>query len=123
MLTQFPGYAKVHLGGTESVVTLLLVVFAIGVGLGSLLCERLSAQMIEIGLVPFGSIGLTLFILDLSAASPTNATSLLSQPESWRILADLVSIGVLGGFYYCPALCPDPEPVRACASLAHHRSE
>jgi hypothetical protein len=102
LLTQFPGYAKVHLGGTESVVTLLLVVFAIGVGLGSLLCERLSAHKIEIGLVPFGSIGLTLFILDLSAASPTNATSLLSQPESWRILADLVSIGVLGGFYIVP---------------------
>ena len=42
-------------------VTLLLVVFSVGVGVGSLLCERLSGHKIEIGLVPFGSIGLTLF--------------------------------------------------------------
>jgi hypothetical protein len=51
-------------------VTLLLAVFTIGIGLGSLLCERLSAGHVEIGLVPFGSIGLTLFGIDLAFASP-----------------------------------------------------
>jgi 1-acyl-sn-glycerol-3-phosphate acyltransferase len=109
MLSQFPGYAKDHLGGNESVVTLLLAVFAIGVGVGSLLCERLSGRKIEIGLVPFGSIGLSLFILDLFFASPAagvlphaNAWEYLSQPGGWRVLIDLVLIGVFGSFYIVP---------------------
>ena len=52
LLSQFPGYAKDYLGGNESVVTVLLAMFAIGVGIGSLLCERMSGHKIEIGLVP-----------------------------------------------------------------------
>jgi 1-acyl-sn-glycerol-3-phosphate acyltransferase len=109
MLSQFPGFAKEHLGGSETVVTLLLAVFAIGVGLGSLLCERLSGHKIEIGLVPFGSIGLTLFTLDLFFASPSAGTvqhvdawAFMAAAGSWRILADLVLIGVFGGFYIVP---------------------
>ena len=109
MLSQFPGYAKEHLGGNETVVTLLLAVFAVGVGVGSLLCERLSGHKIEIGLVPFGSIGLTLFILDLFFASPApgvlpheNAMQFLVRPQSWRVLIDLVLIGAFGGFYIVP---------------------
>jgi len=60
-ITQFPNLAKNVLAASEHVVTLLLVVFSIGIGVGSLLCERLSGRKVEIGLVPFGSIGLTLF--------------------------------------------------------------
>lgn len=71
LLAQFPAYTKVHLGGNGSVVTLLLAVFAIGVGLGSLLCERLSGHKIGIGLVPFGSIGLTLWASSPRAELPT----------------------------------------------------
>jgi hypothetical protein len=81
LLAQFPGYAKVHLGGDESAVTLLLAMFAIGAGLGSPLCERLSGHKIEIGLVPFGSIGLTLFTLDLFAASPS--TGIIAHANAW----------------------------------------
>ena len=55
----------------KQVVTLLLVVFSAGVGIGSLLCERLSGHKVEIGLVPFGSIGLTVFAVDLYFATPT----------------------------------------------------
>ncbi len=109
MLAQFPDYARSHLGGHETMVTLLLAVFAIGVGLGSLLCERLSGHKVEIGLVPFGSIGLTLFILDLCFASPAKGTiapeslaAFLAMPGSWRIIADLVLIGAFGGFYIVP---------------------
>ena len=69
-LSQFPSYSKDVLGGNEHVVTLLLMTFSVGVGTGSLLCERLSGHKVEIGLVPFGSIGLTLFALDLYFASP-----------------------------------------------------
>ena len=109
LLSQFPGFAKDHLGGSESVVTLMLTVFAFGVGLGSLLCERLSGHKVEIGLVPFGSIGMTVFVLDLFFASPAagthahaNAWDLLTQPSHWRMLADLVLIGTFGGFYIVP---------------------
>ena len=70
VLAQLPLYSKSVLGGSEQVVTLLLVIFSAGVGLGSLLCERLSGHKVEIGLVPFGSIGLTVFAIDLYFATP-----------------------------------------------------
>jgi 1-acyl-sn-glycerol-3-phosphate acyltransferase len=109
LLAQFPGCAKVHLGGDESAVTLLLAMFAIGVGLGSLLCELLSGHKIEIG--PRA--------LRVDWADPVHPRSVcrqsvhghhcarqclgfLSEPGSWRILADLVLIGVFGGFYIVP---------------------
>ena len=109
LLSQLPGYTKEHLGGDESVATLLLSVFAVGVGAGSLLCERLSGHKIEIGLVPFGSIGLTLFTLDLFFASPAagvvphcNAWGFLGASGNWRVLTDLLLIGVFGGLYAVP---------------------
>ncbi|BAK76975.1 phospholipid/glycerol acyltransferase [Pseudogulbenkiania sp. NH8B] len=109
-LAQFPAYAKNVLGGNESVVTLLLATFTVGIGAGSLLCERLSGKRIEIGLVPFGSIGLTLFGVDfafaspsaLSGATPLGIGALLSQPWAWRVLFDLVMLGMFGGFFIVP---------------------
>jgi 1-acyl-sn-glycerol-3-phosphate acyltransferase len=110
LVTQFPNLSRNVLHGSEHVVTLLLVVFSVGVGLGSLLCERLSGHKIEIGLVPFGSIGLTLFGLDLwwaTASVPAAQETLgiadfVRAPEHWRILFDLAMIGVFGGFYIVP---------------------
>ncbi|MDO5674419.1 MAG: MFS transporter [bacterium] len=107
-LAQFPAYARNVLGGTEMAVTLLLAVFTLGIGVGSLLCERLSGKQVEIGLVPLGSIGLTLFGLDLTFASPasvspsTGLLALVAQPWMWRILLDLLFIGVFGGFFIVP---------------------
>jgi hypothetical protein len=109
-LSQFPNYARVSLGGSEHVVTLLLTVFSVGIGIGSLLCERMSGHKVEIGLVPFGSIGLTVFALDLAFASPAGAHAgplmsageFVRAPGSWRILFDLVLIGVFSGFYVVP---------------------
>src|SRR5262245_52966241 len=68
LLAQFPGLGRDLLGGDEHVVTLLLSVFSIGVGVGCMLCERLSGEVVELGLVPIGALGLTLFALDLSFA-------------------------------------------------------
>ena len=108
-LTQFPNFAKNVLGGDEHVVTFLLASFSIGIGVGSLLCERLSGRRVELGLVPFGSIGLTLFAVDLwFATEAMHATGLsgigafLAQPAHWRVTADLVLIGLFGGFYIVP---------------------
>ena len=109
-LAQFPVYAKNVLGGNETSVTLLLATFTVGIGLGSMLCEKLSGQHVEIGLVPFGSIGLTLFGLDLVFASPASLPagaplaigSLLGLNQTWRVLFDLFALGLFGGFFIVP---------------------
>ena len=109
VLSQFPVYAKDYLHGDHSVFVLLLTVFSLGIGIGSLLCEKLSGRKVEIGLVPFGSIGLSLFGIDLYFASlgytntaTVDAFALIALPGAPRILADLVLIGVFGGFFIVP---------------------
>jgi hypothetical protein len=108
-VTQFPNLSRNVLLGNEHVVTLLLIVFSIGIGAGSLLCERLSGHKIELGLVPFGSIGLTLFAADLywalsgyTGGAPVGLREFALDPGHWRILTDLALIGVFGGFYIVP---------------------
>ena len=95
LVTQFPNLAKNVFAGSEHLVTILLVSFSIGIGAGSLLCERLSGHKVELGLVPFGSIGLTLFGIDLWLATS-------GEPSVRRTLGDLVAISVFGGFYIVP---------------------
>jgi 1-acyl-sn-glycerol-3-phosphate acyltransferase len=109
LLAQFPLYAKDYLHGDHSVFVLLLTVFSLGIGIGSLLCERLSGHKVEIGLVPFGSIGLSVFGFDLYLASlhytntaMVDAVGFIAQKGSMRILFDIVMIGVFGGFYIVP---------------------
>jgi 1-acyl-sn-glycerol-3-phosphate acyltransferase len=123
-ITQFPNLSKNVLAGDEHVVTLLLVVFSIGIGAGSLLCERLSGHKIEIGLVPFGSIGMTLFAVDLYFAlagyAPQGQAALgefVREAGHWRILADLLLIGMFGGFYIVPLYA-----LIQTRSAASHRS-
>lgn len=108
-LTSFSPFAKEVLGGNEAVVTLLLAVFSVGIGTGSLLCERMSGHKIEIGLVPFGSIGMTVFAVDLYFASSglkpeglAGVMAFLSTGIHWRILADLFLLAMFGGFYSVP---------------------
>lgn len=108
-LSQFPNYSKIVLGANEHVVTLMLGLFSVGVAAGSLLCERLSGHKVEIGLVPFGSIGLSVFAIDLFFASPgaasqteIGALAFIEQPGAWRIILDLFMIGMFGGFYIVP---------------------
>jgi 1-acyl-sn-glycerol-3-phosphate acyltransferase len=108
-LAQLPNFTRIFLSGNEQVVTLLLAIFSIGISTGSLLCERLSGQKIDIGLVPFGSIGLTLFGLDL-ALQPAilvdggllGAVEWLQRPAAWRVCADILLLGSFGGFYIVP---------------------
>ncbi len=106
---QLPNYTTLYLGGTEGVSILVLTLFSVGTGIGSLLCERLSGHKVEIGLVPFGSIGLTAFGIDLYFARPhlADVTGLgplafLAGPGNWRIALDLALIGLFAGFYIVP---------------------
>ncbi|KAJ8134587.1 hypothetical protein OY671_012200, partial [Metschnikowia pulcherrima] len=109
-LAQFPAYARFVLGGGESSVTLLLATFTVGIGVGSMLCERMSGKHVEIGSVPFGSIGSTSFGSDLYFASPVGSVGTtphesmasLSIPDVWRVLFDSMMLGVFGGFFIVP---------------------
>ncbi|MEH6461303.1 MFS transporter [Chitinimonas sp. JJ19] len=107
-LTQLPSYAKDVLGGNAEVYTLLVALFSIGVGAGSALCEALSGRKVEIGLVPFGSIGMCIFGIDLYFAAPMSPAAqvgwlaFLQDASHWRLLADIALLGVFGGFFIVP---------------------
>ncbi len=109
MTIQIPAYTFDVLRGTESITTFLLAAFAVGVGIGSLLCERLSGHRIELGLVPFGAIGLSVFAIDLYFAQPqataapaATIAEFLGRPGGLRVWIDLALIGAFGGFYSVP---------------------
>jgi len=109
MTLQLPAYTLDILNGNEFVTTCLLATFAIGVGVGALLCERMSGHRIELGLVPFGSFGLSLFAVDLYFAEPIanvvaveSVAEFLRRPGTWRVLMDLALLGAFGGFYSVP---------------------
>src|ERR1700733_12809681 len=109
VLVQLPLYCHNVLHGDESLVTVTIAMFAVGVGVGSLLCERLSGRQVEIGLVPFGSIGLTLFAIDWVIATPRvdehvllTAHALVALPGGVRTLLDIAAVGVFGGFFVVP---------------------
>jgi 1-acyl-sn-glycerol-3-phosphate acyltransferase len=108
-LSLFPAFAKDVLHGDEQVASLLLVVFSIGIGAGSLLCEVLSRRHVEIGLVPLGAIGMTLFSVDLYFASrslPPAAGLALGEfvrlGAHWRVMADLALLSLFAGLYSVP---------------------
>ncbi len=108
-LAQFPSFARDVLHGNEQVASLLLVVFSVGIGIGALLCEMLSKRHVEIGLVPLGAIGMSVFSIDLYFAShalpPATLLTLsqfLAQAAHWRVLADLALLSLFAGIYSVP---------------------
>ncbi|WP_269792787.1 MFS transporter [Stenotrophomonas sp. Iso1] len=109
LTSQLPTYAVVNLGGDETLYIFALALFSLGTGVGSLLCEKLSGRIVEIGLVPLGAFGMSAFLLDLYFArtgaveiSGLNGFSFLQQPGSWRIVIDLLGIGLFTGFFVVP---------------------
>ena len=111
-LSLFPAFAKDVLRGDEQVASLLLVVFSVGIGTGSLLCEVLSRRHVEIGLVPLGAIGMSIFAGDLYLASRGLAgpagggiytlAAFVAQPAHWRVMADLALLSLFAGLYSVP---------------------
>jgi len=109
LTSQLPTYAEVNLGGSQTLYIFALALFSIGTGVGSLLCEKLSARTVEIGLVPLGAFGMSAFLLDLyfarSGAPPATGLTImefLRTAGSWRIVIDLVGIGLFTGFFVVP---------------------
>ena len=108
-LSQFPSFAKEVLHGNSQVASLLLVVFSVGIAIGSLLCETLSKRHVEIGLVPLGAIGMSVFSIDLYFASrglPPSAELTASQfigiSAHWRVMVDLALLSLFAGLYSVP---------------------
>ncbi len=116
-LSQFPSFAKEVLHGDEQVASLLLVVFSVGIGIGSLLCETLSRRQVEIGLVPLGAIGMSVFAIDLYFARAARTRgggcscrllpvmglgAFVSQAAHWRVMADLALLSLFAGLYSVP---------------------
>lgn len=108
-ITQLPNFVRYELGGDQQVYVLLLAMFSIGIGAGSFLCEKLSGRMVEIGLVPIGSLGLTLFGVDLyfnqglsSGGELIGPAAFMAQSFSLRVCVDIIMLGISGGLYIVP---------------------
>ena len=112
-LTQVPNFSVAILGGDPKLISILLGSFIIGVAIGSLCCNRFSRGQVEPGLVPVGTLGLSLFAIDLYFSSSYYADlnaadnsiapmAFLSMTSGLRILADLLFIGVFGGLFIVP---------------------
>ena len=108
-LGQFPSFAKEVLHGDSNVASLLLVVFSVGIGVGSLMCEMLSKRHVEIGLVPLGAIGISIFAIDLyfasralPSASEMGVAAFVAQAKHWRVMIDLGLLALFAGLYSVP---------------------
>lgn len=110
-LAQIPNLTQDYLSGGTSVVTLILTVFTVAIGTGSLLCERLSGRRIEIGLVPFAAFGISVTgievyfsITAIEATGMREVGAFLSSDGSIRVLFSLLLTGIFGGMYVVPLM-------------------
>jgi 1-acyl-sn-glycerol-3-phosphate acyltransferase len=131
LLSMFPGYVKNVIGGDEHVATLFLALFSIGVAVGSILCEKFSRQRLELGLVPFGTIGMSIFIFDFFiVGQPERLTTdiigvveFFQNPAFYRIIVDLLGLSICAGFFTVPLYTfiqkrsPNGERSRVIAGL------
>ncbi len=107
-LTQFPNYTKLVLLGDAGVATTLLALFSVGIGIGSFICEKISRGRIEVGIVPIGAIGMTIFGIHLGMYEPAagtqiqNTIAFIETPENIFVLIDLLLISISGGLYIVP---------------------
>ena len=108
-LSQFPSLAKEVLHGDAQVASLLLVLFSVGIGVGSLLCESLSRRQLEMGLTPLGAIGMSVFAVDLYFATRglpnvplMDIVTFVSIRAHWRVMADLLLLSLFAGIYSVP---------------------
>ena len=125
-VTQLPNYVQYQLGGNEQVYVWFLAMFSLGIGAGSFLCEKLSGRMVEIGLVPIGSLGLTIFGIDIFFSQNLAGSGELMRPSeffaqvsSFRVCIDIVMLGVFGGIYIVPlfALVQQRSPLQKRARI------
>lgn len=127
VLSLFPNIVKFTIGGNESLITLFLAMFSISIGVGSVLCEKLSHSDIEIGLIPLGGLGLSFFTwhfsqIDYSVFQGENGLGIfgfLSYGSAWITLFDLFMIGFFGSFFIVPlyALIQTRSDEKTCSQV------
>jgi acyl-[acyl-carrier-protein]-phospholipid O-acyltransferase/long-chain-fatty-acid--[acyl-carrier-protein] ligase len=129
IVSGLPSFAKDVLFADQQVVTMMLALFAVGVGLGSMLAERLLHGEVSARHVPGAALAMAGFAFDLYLASRgriapgTLATlpAFLGQSGSWRILGDLVGVAVAGGLFTVPLyaiLQHESEPAHRARVIA-----
>ncbi len=111
LLGQLQDFVPAVLGADEHVYTLVLALFAIGIGAGSIVCARLLKGEISARHVPLGAFGMFVFALDLWLATrgraPESASligfgTFIAQPANWRVMLDLFMIAACGGVFTVP---------------------
>jgi acyl-[acyl-carrier-protein]-phospholipid O-acyltransferase/long-chain-fatty-acid--[acyl-carrier-protein] ligase len=107
LMTEFPVIARDTLHGDGTVMTLLLSVFAIGVGAGSIGCARLLHGEISPRLVPFAALGISLFCWDFARATEAagtlaDAAAVARSLHGWRMGLDLFLLAACGGVFSVP---------------------
>lgn len=108
-ITQLPTFTRVNLGGNDQVFNLMLTLFSLGIGIGSIVCARLSKHQLHLSLVIFGTIGMSIFGLVLVWLTNgqhfinTNGISIfLTQHNAITIMLFIIGIGFFGGFFSIP---------------------
>ncbi len=109
-LNIFPVFAKEILRGDEQVATLLLGVFSIGVGFGSVLCGWIGKKGLNVlKLVPIGAAGMTVFSIGLYFSTDHLHSSHLltlhefvTLPSNWKLIAGLFLLSMSAGLYSVP---------------------
>jgi acyl-[acyl-carrier-protein]-phospholipid O-acyltransferase/long-chain-fatty-acid--[acyl-carrier-protein] ligase len=110
-LSVLPTLIKDALGGNESVVTLALAVFTVGIALGSIAAARASRMRPNLALVPLGAFLMGLFALYLAAIAGRAAPSahsigpaeLMSGLSGVPLVIGLLGLSFAGGLYIVPS--------------------
>ncbi|HXT78975.1 MAG TPA: MFS transporter [Acetobacteraceae bacterium] len=107
LLTELPVLARDTLHAEGTVLTLLLAVFAIGVGVGSIGCARLLAGEVSPRLVPFAALGISVFCWDFASAGGASfdaatVATVLGSLKGWRMMIDLFLLAACGGIFSVP---------------------
>jgi acyl-[acyl-carrier-protein]-phospholipid O-acyltransferase / long-chain-fatty-acid--[acyl-carrier-protein] ligase len=112
-MTLLPNFVKNTLNAQNSVFTLFLVVFSVGIAFGSIICERVQREYLDTRYVPVGALGMSIFLIILfiltAGYSPNIASGtvcslslFLSSAYNWMIVIDVLLIAMFGGFYVVP---------------------
>ena len=107
LLAEFPTLARDALHADGHVVTLMLGVFAVGVGIGSLGVARFVKDTALLNYVAAAGLGISVFTADfawtaLHAGHLATIDAVLASGAGWHLLGDLLLLSAFGGAYSVP---------------------